>query len=201
MISPDQFTDLIDRRLGELFGEFGLEEVGGEDFHLRFAGALVFVIVAYEPDRSHELTIWIGRVDDDAEPPLELADALRATDCPPDQIEALTLMQSADPDALERMLDRAGRLIPEYATPFPRGDDAAFAQAWRIRSDRASLYTNQLATGQVIADADKAWNDGDYLGVYRGLRPIEETLDRTHRRRLEFAQEQIAVAAENEEAD
>ena len=123
--------------------------------------------------------------------PLELPDALRATDCPPSDVESVSLIQTHEVEPLERLLGHVPEVIGECAAPFLDGDRRSFNAARGIRAERARAYTARVVNAPAIAEADSAWQASDYKQVCKILRPIREELDDTHRRRLAFAKSKL----------
>lgn len=193
MITPGQFVGLVDRTLGPVLSQRGFMMVPTEDFSVAFRRPPVSVQSRYEPG-SHALTIWLSARDDDGEPPLELADALRATDCPAEEINFVSLMQSGEPEAAGRILTRAAGVLEECATGYLDGDLALFERARAIRLQRARAYTAEVTSAPALAEADRAWHAHDYERVREVLAPVREALDVTHRRRLEFAERRLEAA-------
>jgi hypothetical protein len=74
---------------------------------------------------------------------------------------------------------------------FVAGDRDTFAAARELRSHRAEAYTQNLRGRGVLETADAAWGERDYGRVHDLLNPIRESLDRVHRRRLEFAEKKL----------
>ena len=168
--------------------------VATDDFTVEFRGPSASLAVGYE-ERGHELAVWLSDMEDNSgEPPLELADALRATACPASEVEAISLIQAHDVEPLQRLLERVAEAIGSYAGPFLRGDQRCFDAARSIRADRARAYTAEVVNGPAIAEADTAWQARNYKLVCQILRPIGDQLDDTHRRRLAFAKSKLEDA-------
>ena len=191
MIAPAEFAPIVDRVFGQVLSTKGFAMVATNDFTVTFRSASASLMVSYQ-QRSHELTAWLSDVEDDSdERPIELPDALRATDCPASEVDSLTLIQAHDPEPVERLLRRVADVIWKYASPFLEGDRASFDAARRIRADRARALTAKVVNAPAIAEADSAWQARDYEQVCKLLRPIREALDDTHPRRLAFAESKL----------
>jgi hypothetical protein len=191
MITPTQFIDVVDRVLGPVLSTKGFALVATDDFTVEFRGASALLVVRYE-ERSHELSLWLSNYEDDSgEPPLELPDALRATDCPASDVDSVGLIQTHEVEPLQRLLSHVAEVIAKCATRFLEGDRASFDAARRIRAERARAYTAQVVNAPAIAEADSAWQARDYALVCEMLRPIRDELDDTHRRRLAFAESRL----------
>jgi hypothetical protein len=191
VITPAEFVDLVDRALVPLLSAKGFEMVATGDFNVEFRGAAASLVVRYE-QRSHELSVWLSDFEDDSgEPPLELPDALRATDCPSSDVDSVSLIQTPEVEPLQRLLGRVADMIGKYATAFLEGDRRSFDAARRIRADRARAYSARVVNAPAIAQADAAWQARDYEQVCKLLRPIRDDLDDTRRRRLAFAESKL----------
>lgn len=191
MITPAQFIDIVDRALGPVLTPKGFAMVATDDFAVEFRKPPTLLLVRYE-ERSHELSVWLSDgADDSGEPPLELADALRATDCPASEVKSVSLIQAHDVEPLQRLIGHVAEVIAKCAIPFLEGDERSFDEARRIRADRARAYTAQVVNAPAIAEADTAWQGRDYGRVCKLLRPIREELDDTHLRRLAFAESKL----------
>jgi hypothetical protein len=157
---------------------------------MRFERSPVFVDVSYEPQRSHELSAWIG-ITGDPEPPFELADVLRATGCPKSDVASVAIMQTGSIIVLRRLLRRVARLMDSWADAFLLGDREAFEDARTMRSDRARQYTSHIVTGGQLSAADAAWSQEDYARVHALLYPIRDRLNKHHLHRLQFAERRL----------
>jgi len=190
MISEDTFSREVTRAFGYLVRDFGYELVQSDDYTVRFERRPIFVTIGYDAVRSHEISIWVGH-GNDAEPPFELADVLRATGCDQEYVDIVELMQTEDEVALARLLQRAGNLLRAHGTAFLRAAEKAFANARGLRSGRAAEYTTRIQNRCVLEAADTAWMDRDYGRVHELLNPIRASLGRTHRRRLDFVAKKL----------
>jgi hypothetical protein len=192
MIDKTSFADVAHRTLGVGLESYGFKPAGEEAFRVRFEKpSASYVEVTYDASRSHEVSIWLGESPAGPEPPLELADALRATDCDMEDIEFAELIQTADADALGRLLERAAELLRRCANRFLEDEHDAFAAARALRSERAAEYTAQLQNRGILEAADTAWEKQDYGRVHDLLNPIRDSLDDAHRRRLGFAEKRL----------
>jgi hypothetical protein len=144
MLTPAQFADIVNRVFGPLLSTKGFAMVATDDFTVAFRSPSASLVIGYE-ERSHELTAWLSEVNDDSdERPLELPDALRATDCPASEVDSVSLIQAHDPEPVERLLRRVADVIRKYASPFLEGDRGSFDVGRRIRADRARAYTARI---------------------------------------------------------
>jgi hypothetical protein len=195
MITPAQFIDIVDRALGPVLSPKGFAMVAIEDVAVEFRNASTLLLVRYE-ERSHELSVWLSDGEDESgEPPLELADALRATTCPGSDVQSVSLIQAHEVEPLERLIGHVAEVIDRCAGPFLEGDERSFEAARRIRADRARAYTAEVVNAPAIAEADTAWQARDYGLVCERLRPIRDELDDTHRRRLAFAESKLETSS------
>lgn len=190
MIDVTSFT----REAGSAFefvrSEFGYNLVLSEGYELRYEHGERFVVVAYDAARSHELTLWVGDIGD-GEPPLELADVLRASQCPEDDVDAVALMQTSDEFVLARLLGQAASALRACGSALLKGDAEAFGGAKRLRSQRAAEYTREINNRGILDEADCAWRARDYPRVRELLAPIRDSLSRTHAKRLEYVETKL----------
>jgi hypothetical protein len=191
MIDERHFASLVHRTLGAALKAYGYNPAGGNAFRVRFEKPSSFVEVTYDAGRSQELSIWLGESPTDPEPPLELADVLRASECDADDIRFAELIQTSDADALERLLGRAADLLRGCASQLLADGHDAFAAARRLRSERAAEYTAELRNRTVLEAADVAWKQQDYGRVHDLLNPIRDSVGESHRRRLTFAEKRL----------
>lgn len=191
MINEATFADVVRRVMGSALEPYGYELANAGGFRLRFETPDSYVAVTYDASRSHEVSIWLGELPEDAEPPLELADALRATDCGVEDIRFAELIQTSDVKALSRLLEQASQLLREFAYQLLEGRHDAFVAARAMRSERAAEYTEELRNASVLEEADAAWARKEYGRVHDLLNPIKDTLDDSRRRRLEFAEKRL----------
>jgi hypothetical protein len=191
MIDDRDFAGLVRRTLGAALEAYGYKLADVEAFRVRFLKPSSFVEVSYDAARSQELSIWLGESPTDPEPPLELADALRASNCDADDVRFAELMQTSNADALERLLERAANLLRECAEQLLAGDHDAFDAARRLRSERAAEYTAELRNRPILQAADVAWKKKDYGRVHDLLNPIRDSIGESHRRRLTFTEKRL----------
>jgi hypothetical protein len=191
MIDEATFADIVRRTVGGALRPYGYEPTTPDGFRARFEKPASFVEVTYDAGRSQEVSIWLGELPADGEPPLELADVLRATDCSPEDVKFVELIQTSDADALGRLLDRAAQMLRECADRFLGDGRDAFDAARALRSERAAAYTAGLRNREVLKAADAAWEAKDYGRVHDLLNPIRDALGESHRRRLEFAEKKF----------
>jgi hypothetical protein len=191
MIDERDFAGVVHRTLGAALEAYGYKPAGADAFRVRFQKPSSFVEVTYDAARSQELSIWLGESPTDPEPPLELADVLRASDGDADDIRFAELIQASDADALERLLQRAADLLRGCANQLLADGHDAFAAARRLRSERAAEYTTELRNRAILEAADAAWKKKDYGRVHDLLNPIRDSLGNSHRRRLTFAEKRL----------
>src|SRR5919198_3357224 len=192
MIDEATFEQDVRRKVGGVLDAYGFEPASASGFRVRFEKPPAYVEVTYDASRSHEVSIWLRESSDDREPPLELADVLRATDRSAEDIEFAELIQTSDADALSRLLERASRLLRQCAGGLFLTDGRdAFAAARALRSARAAAYTTEVRNRGVLDAADAAWEKKDYGRVHDLLDPIRDSLGEPQRRRLEFAAKKL----------
>lgn len=191
MIDERAFADLAHRTLGAALQSYGYQAAGADPFRLRFQKPSSYLEVSYDASRSQEVSIWLGESPTGPEPPLELADVLRATDCDADDVRFAELIQTSDADALGRLLDRAADLLRRCAKQFLEDGHDAFTAARRLRSEHAAEYTAELRNRGLLEAADAAWQKRDYGRVHDSLNPIRDSLGDSHRRRLTFAEKRL----------
>jgi hypothetical protein len=187
MITTDRFIEAVRRAFAYLTEEFGFRLGEPGEYVVRFERNAVYVSVDYDAGRSHEITAWVGDANA-AEPPLELADVLRAADAAPAEVASVELMQTGDPEAAERLLEHAADLLRLHGRPFLEGRPEAFAQARSLRSRRAAEYTRDVRNRHLLDAADEAWAQKDFARVHDLLNPIRDSLDNAHLRRLRFVE-------------
>lgn len=190
MIDESTFSNKVRRTFGDLLAEFGYEASRADGYSIRFERTPTFVELDYDAQRSHEVSIWLSD-GDELEPPLELVDALRATECEPKDVEGVALMQTDSPADLDVLLQRAAQALRDCGSDFVAGDTNAFAAARELRSQRAESYTVNLQNRSALAAADDAWAAKDYGRVHDLLNPIRDSLGSSYQRRLEFAEKKL----------
>lgn len=191
MIDEANFADVVCRIMGGAVTPYGYELANAGGFRVRFEKPRSYVAVTYDASRSHEVSIRLGELPEDAEPPLELADVLRSTHCGVEDVGFAELIQTSEVEALSRLLERASQLLVEFAPQLLDGQPDAFVAARALRSERAAAYTAELRNTAVLEDADSAWDRKEYGRVHDLLNPIKDALDELHRRRLEFAERRL----------
>lgn len=190
MIDDGTFADVTRRTLGATLAAYSFGPAIANPFRVRFEKPPSYVEVVYDASRSQEVSIWLGE-SPNTEPPLELPDVLRATGCGADDVQFAELIQTSDPDALERLLERASELLRRCASRFLEDGHDAFLAARTLRSERAADYTAHLRNRGLLDEADAAWDEKDYGRVHDLLIPIRDSLGESHRRRLKFAEKRL----------
>jgi hypothetical protein len=95
VITPHEFDKAVEGQVGPVMAEAGLAQVFSAEFITRYDRDRVFVQVDLDAQRSLEVNVWTGQVDD-TEPPLSLGDLLRATGCPAEKVAGVELMQAKE---------------------------------------------------------------------------------------------------------
>lgn len=184
MISNDQLRDLCSRALDGLNVPVEISWVAP------YTGEVVLeavsMVVAYDHARSWELSVSL-RQQRQEDPAFELADVLRVTPCPKLEVERFALMQSGDPAVLERLLHAACESLARYGGEFLRGSPEAFDRARRVRSQRASEFTERVNDAPILRTADETWHRRDMKSVAEVLGPLRARLSNRDKRRLEYA--------------
>lgn len=188
MISDEEFVNAVQCRIGTVLESFGYELVAHGGYYVRFERVGFFAEVDYDPWRSCEVSIWLDQHSVSIEPPLELADVLRAAGAAEADVCFAELIQTCDGAALTRLLGRAAELLRGVLVQFLGGDNRPYIAAHALRSQRSAQYTSALRNAAAIREADAAWEEGDFSQVHALLNPIRNGLDARHRRRLEFAE-------------
>jgi hypothetical protein len=186
-ITSDVFASAVEATLAPVLFAEGFKAAGSSAFQLRFQRRRVFVTVGWAGPQGGECWISISS-DDSSDPPLHLQDLLRVTDFP-EQDLWLASMMTQDADALSRLLTRAADLLVSYARPGLQGDEEFIAKAYAVRAARARDYTGRVSvSARTLEAADWAWQQKDYDRVLALLGPVRDRLDKSRRRRLDFAQ-------------
>jgi hypothetical protein len=191
MIDERSFEEVTRQTVGAVLDAYGYALSAAADFRIRFEKPSSYVEVTYDASRSHEASIWLGELPANTEPPLELADVLRATDCGSDDIRFAELIQTSDVAALRQLLERASLLLRKCASDFLEDGPQALDRARALRSERAAAYTAEIRNRPVLEAADAAWAEKEYGRVHDLLYPIRDTLGESHRRRLAFAERKV----------
>lgn len=189
LITPAVFANVVKQRLGPVLARTGFPSADSAEFVEAFQRGPVRVVARYGGYREG-LSVSIAR--DDDERPLELSEALSVTDCPPADVWRVAQMMTVDADALDRLLTTAAVLLARHGMAFLDGDRAVWAQAHAERAARQTEYNRRTAVSSfVIESAATAWHDHDYARVRDLLAPVRQYLDRTQRRRLDFAERHL----------
>lgn len=191
MIDERTFVDIAGATLGAALEPHGYQQTNVDGFRVRYEKPASYLEVTYDAARSHEVSIWLADSQGASEPPLELSDALRVTDCSPEDVRFVELIQTSDADVLGRLMERVSAVLRRCASGFLEGRRDAYTAARRLRSERAALYTAELHNRGALEAADAAWTEKDYGRVHDLLNPIRDSLDESHRRRLTFAEKRL----------
>lgn len=186
MITPDDFNSIAAETIQTLVGSSPLEV---RAYSAKSTNTGVVIQVVFRPDTG-EWSLLLAQ-EHQSDPPFELADVLRVTDCPEATWRQTATVISHEVDVSRRVLVGAAQATWLYGGAYLSGDAGAFTVARKDRLKRASEYTNQVKLAPVIALADSAWRDGDLgrvidlLSTHRSVLPPEQS------RRLTFAERKL----------
>lgn len=146
--------------------------------------------LVYDELRSREVAVLLGQPLT-PEPPLALSDVLSYAAAPPECVRSAELLQTSNMRLVESRLAEWRAYLEQYAGSLLSGDDSAFAEAYRRRSDRASRYMFELLDRKKIAEADQAWRRRDYGKVVQILSPLSDHLSPAQSKKLEMARRRM----------
>ena len=184
-VSEAEFQSMAERSIRELVS-IQSSRFEHDGYSAKIASPEMLLCVTYDATRSFELNIRLSEVDQ-SDPPFELADILRVTDCPASEVARSELMQTANAEVVSRLMDRALRLLDGYGRALLAGDSLAFEVARSLRSARAKKYTEAVRTAPAREAAEIAWQGGDLARVHALLSPIADLLGERDLRRLAIA--------------
>jgi len=188
MITPRTFEELVADSFSFLGTVFKFSRSPyAQEFLVRYRTGNVWVDVIYDPHRSHELGILVGR-NDDVVPAYGLGEVLRFFGCPEEDVRKIDLVQTVDEGVLKEYLVKSANLLRDYGALVLRGETASFTglQQWRARN--AAEYTDKIMLQQLERSVEAAWECKNYCEVVRLLAPYRNKLDKKLLRRLSYAE-------------
>jgi hypothetical protein len=188
MIIPQTFEDLAAYSFSFLGKDFGYSRSpSSQEFLVRYRRGNVWVDVVYDPHRSHELGVLVGR-EGDVSPAYGLDEVLRFCGCPEEEVRKIDLVQTVDEEVLKGHLVKSANLLRVYGALILRGEAASFTGLHQWRARNAAEYTNKIILQQLERSVEAAWECKNYCEVVRLLAPNRNKLDRKLLRRLSFAE-------------
>lgn len=187
MISPAEFASVANEVIRDVAG---IEPALPEPFvaHALRHGVAVELIFTSE---TAEWFLQIAQ-EGQADPPFNLSDLLRITNCPEERWRPLVSLVTQDAEVACRVLVGAAEALQVFGAAYLAGERSAFAAARQTRSERAAAYTASINQAPAIELARLAWEGGDLATVVEALTPFRGSLPVDQDRRLAIAERRLA---------
>ncbi len=176
-----------------LESEHSFECVESGPWHVRYESAIVFVSIHFDGMRSYELGCSIGRLDDmegSRKVPFDIGEIFRC------EIDSGEIPQSGfqvtSNDALQRAAVRLAESLRRYGGKFLKGNDEDFRAVSALRNRECDDYETKNQMRHAREAANKAWRSGDHYKVVELLSPLQEWLDPSEVKKLEYARKKTS---------
>jgi len=171
-----------------LESEHSFECVESGPWHVRYESAMVFVSIHFDGMRSYELGCSIGRLDDmegSRRVPFDVGEIFRC------EIGSGEVPQSGfqvtNNDALQRASVFLAESLRRYGGKFLEGDDESFKAVSVLRNRECDEYEVKNRIRHAREATDEAWRSGNYHKVVELLSPLQEWLEPSEVKKLEYA--------------
>lgn len=175
----------------QFLNDAGLRPVQQEMTFVRYESPEIFVNV-YHGRASFELGVEIGRLRE-PQSKLTLYDIVAWAGA--EKAEGLgehVAFQVSSREGVQEFVPKLAELVKKHATPFLRGDAAAFDSAFEIQSERARDYAKGVNLSQLRQKVEAAWHAKDYAQVVELYGPVRDDLDKVEAKKLAYAEQQVA---------
>jgi len=186
------FKQLVNANFGYLGSDYGFHPSGGNEYEVVYVNGSVQVVVSWDANRSYQLDIRISHTDcetSNASDPIELGELLTLTD----STRALedTFFQASREGALAGTILRMSQLLDAHGSILLQGGVEEFRRLATQREHRRRKWRSELATNQVLAKINRAWQAKDFTNVVKLCTEIESTLPPIQKRRLAYAMSKV----------
>lgn len=170
-------------------GEFDCAEAS--DVHVRLESDKIVLQVVYDRHRSFELAVEVSRkfgVDDNPTIPYNLGEIFRYFGVP--RADEQWFFQGMDYRAAIDFLDYVAQTLETHGSSLLKGEESTFNGLAKLRTAEAAAYTHSLNMASVRLEAEKAWHQKNYLEYVRLMKPYDEALSGSEKRKLAYATKQ-----------
>ena len=157
---------------------------------VRYESPKVFVLVMFDGTRSYELGCSIGRMDDfegSRQVPFELGEVMRAEGISNENMS----FQVTTSDALRTFTCRLAEQLERCAHRVLTGDDSVFKSVSDLRNRECAKYATEKRLEQTKTAAESAWQSKEYRKVVELLSPVQEWLNPSEVKKLEYARKRV----------
>lgn len=152
----------------------------------------VFVTARFDGNRSYEIGLELGRIDNYAgslDVPYNLGELLRTEG----QSNEVTSYQVTTTEALRKYTFRLASLLREHGHSFLIGDDLAFCRVAELRNTESLNYAMENELRQTRVSLEDAWRKKEYLRIVELLSPLQEWLEPSELKKLQYAQKHLEM--------
>jgi hypothetical protein len=186
------FSSEARRQFDPIAQKFGLVCVIASGQCLRYENDKVFLIINFDSTRSYELAAEIGEKNTQyLGPAFSLAEVLRLRNV--DDAEFVSGLMISNEARLPDVLSRLAKLTIDYASDFLAGNEFSFMQIEKMRNKESAEFELASQLKFAKSDADAAWSVKDYEAVVKVLKPLEQYLSLTEKKRLEYSRKQLTA--------
>lgn len=187
------FQEIAREAFKFLESEYSFECVESGSWHVRYESDTVFVSIHFEGMRSYELGCSIGRLDDmngSRKVPFDVGEIFRC------EIGSGEVPQSGfqvtSNDALKRASVSLAESLWRYGGKFLKGDNEAFRKVSGLRNRECNDYEIKNRIRYARDATNEAWRSGNYYKVVELLSPIQEWLEPSEVKKLEYARKKTS---------
>lgn len=185
------FEQLALEAFGFLESKYGYQCVESGPWRVTYRSSKVLVSAIFDGNRSYELGCEIGRTDNYAgsgEVPFNLGELLRCEG----EVDAQSSAQVTTAESLAKYAKHLASLLEKYGHPFLLGDDAAFGRLASLRNRECADYATGKRLQQARAKLEDAWRSKKYVQIVELLSPLQEWLEPSEVKKLQYARKQLS---------
>lgn len=177
------------RHFGFLVQEKGYKCTESTPYCVRFESPTTFVELAYDGNRSFEVSLIIGmmRAEDRSDFSFSLDEILRFFRAP--EAKKYSLIQVTSTETLASSVEQLSKILQQYAADLIAGDKTCFAEIAEHRRKEAEEYAMERDLRNARAEAEAAWHRKDYSRVVKALKPLRNALTPSEVRKLKLSEE------------
>lgn len=171
-----------------LDSKYGYRCIESGPWRVSFRSSKVFVSIIFDGNRSYELGCEIGLIEHHAGAvPYNLGELLRCEGNADDQSSA----QVTTTESLSKYAKHIASLLEKFGHSYLLGDDKAFDRLASLRNRECADYAARKRLQQARAMLEEAWRSKQYVRIIELLSPLQEWLEPSEVKKLQYARKQL----------
>ena len=186
------FANLVHQHFDALAAQHKMSCLISNNKMVRFEGEKTFLQVRFDAGRSFEIGVEIGEKQNSAhrlERPFNLAEILRLKGV--SEIECIECLQASKSKVLSNAVELLSNLVTRYANSLLDGTESDFIALAKLRDRECTEYAYARDLRYARSDAEKAWENKNYVRVVNAYKPFITALMPSEKKRLTYAEKKI----------